>query len=759
MFSRALVRALPVVVVALLAACSEPSGNDRPGPPANVVLVSDGTFTGPVGTPLPAIVAKVTDAKDRPVPGVVVEFAIAAGAGTLSATRDTTDAEGLAQTTLTPGPTTGNIEVRATVAGVSSPAKVTGVAVPAALARLSVTPDPVYLTAVGQTAQLTARFTDQFGNTVGGPSITWQSLDETVAVVTQSGLVTAVRYGASTRIVATASATVADTILVSVGDASALCTGPAVSLAPGQTATLDPAQGACISADANAAYVAIPFFASLSNENTTDQLQVTGYGLTAFSGSVAPALSTSPTLRSSGTPQLSTEFEARIREIERRELEPRAAAARAAIAARGRSGASFNAVPTAAVGEMITINASSSSACTSPENRRGRVVAISQRAVIVADSVNPEGGFTDADYARIGTMFDTLVVPVVEGAFGTPGDLDGNQQRSVIFYTSAVNSITEAGSGQYVGGFFWVRDLYPKAECTTSNAGEIFYMLVPDPQGSLGNTFSKAFVEQVTIGTLAHEYQHLINASRRMMSPGFLGFEVSWLNEGLSHIAEELMFYRASGLAPRSNIGGERFGNARFDSAYASYMHQNVARLRSWLAAPQSNTPYASNDELATRGSAWSFLRYLADRRGTSDGDTWRRLVDTPRTGVANVEEVFGVNVVSSVKDWSIAMYADDYAVNNPAVYQHPSWNLRTLFPLMGNSTVSSIRNSSLRGPYPLLVRPLSDGTTRSVALRGGGSAYFPFAIAGGQRAQIIVRTPSGAAPPAAVTITVMRTR
>ena len=31
-------------------------------------------------------------------------------------------------------------------------------------------------------------------------------------------------------------------------------------------------------------------------------------------------------------------------------------------------------------------------------------------------------------------------------------------------------------------------------------------------------------------------------------------FEETWLNEGLSHIAEELLFYRESKLAPRSNL-------------------------------------------------------------------------------------------------------------------------------------------------------------------------------------------------------------
>src|SRR6185436_19892171 len=96
------------------------------------------------------------------------------------------------------------------------------------------------------------------------------------------------------------------------------------------------------------------------------------------------------------------------------------------------------------------------------------------------------------------------------------------------------------------------------ATCPASNYGEMFYMLVPDSVGTVnGNVRSKTFVMGVTVATIAHEYQHLINAARRLYilrQTGTSWVEEVWLNEGLSHIAEELAYYRSSKNSPRGNL-------------------------------------------------------------------------------------------------------------------------------------------------------------------------------------------------------------
>ena len=61
-------------------------------------------------------VVEVLDQNGAALPGAVVTFVVLGDGGTLSASADTTDAEGLAGTTLTLGPTPGTNEVTATVA-------------------------------------------------------------------------------------------------------------------------------------------------------------------------------------------------------------------------------------------------------------------------------------------------------------------------------------------------------------------------------------------------------------------------------------------------------------------------------------------------------------------------------------------------------------------------------------------------------------------------------------------------------------------
>jgi len=69
----------------------------------------------------------------------------------------------------------------------------------------------VSFAAIGQTSQLIATVTDELGTPITGPSVTWSSSDESVAMVSASGLVTSVDNGTAT-INATSGATSATAI-------------------------------------------------------------------------------------------------------------------------------------------------------------------------------------------------------------------------------------------------------------------------------------------------------------------------------------------------------------------------------------------------------------------------------------------------------------------------------------------------------------------------------------------------------------------
>jgi hypothetical protein len=434
-------------------------------------------------------------------------------------------------------------------------------------------------------------------------------------------------------------------------------------------------------------------------------------------------------------------FDIRLRESERRILTPLLPAARAWYRNRAGTGTGSGLRPsfsTAAappvVGDLVTLNtrtgATLSDACQVPDNRTGRVVAVTTHAIVVADTANPTGGYTDAEYLSVGQQFDA-VYTMDTGAFGDPTDIDNNG-KIIMFFTRAVNEMTPKGSGSVVGGFFYGRDLFPRANttdfegCATSNFAEMFYLAVPDPNALVnGNTnFTKNFVSHLTVSTTAHEFQHLINAARRMyVNTTATDFEVVWLNEGLSHIAEELLFYNQSaGLAPRMDIDSMRFkGNQTNVDAYNFNQQANAGRLLEYLSRPATSSPYAEDDSLWTRGATWSFLRYAADHRGTSDGDTWFKLVNSTTESIANLQNVFGANVSAIFRDWAVANVADDLpGVGNE--WQHPSWNFRSFFNFL-----PSVKK------YPLATVTVGDNSPLTVTLNGGGAAYVRFTIPANQ--------------------------
>jgi len=437
-----------------------------------------------------------------------------------------------------------------------------------------------------------------------------------------------------------------------------------------------------------------------------------------------------------GGPTRSSALDMKLRREERK-LTNRFSGARQWFASRTARSAGLlrNSVPANLnVGDVITLNASTGNCNEALDPRQARVVAIRNRAVVLADVSNPAGGFTDAEYASYAAAFDTLIAPVDEANFKAPAGLNGDN-RVLMFFTRAVNELTPANVSFIYGGFFFGRDLFPTTStatlegCASSNIAQMFYLLVPDPNGAINNNRrTKGYVDSTTIGTIAHEYQHLINASRRLyVNLTAEDFEETWLNEGLSHIAEELLFYRASGLAPRQNLGESQVrATQKSVNAYNDYQRFNFGRYTDYLDGTALSSPWAPDDELGTRGATWSLLRYLVDRRNSTDATYWQKLVDTPKLGFDNLESAFGLDVMNQARDWAVSVYADDYpGITAPPEYQQLSWNVRSIFAATGNTAI----------PFPTSV--LSGSTPATVTVKGGGVAYVRFSVPANQTAQI----------------------
>jgi hypothetical protein len=516
---------------------------------------------------------------------------------------------------------------------------------------------------------------------------------------------------------------------------------PAIgAVVPGVSGT-----GVCLSGGTTGAEYALVAFHGNADPSTSVSLIVQSHGgVTGVSAaSLAPSFDQVAAAAYARYHVNATQdqFEMTLRASARRDLTSLMPSARAIVQRRP----SFTAIPASpAIGSLFTLNANGNEgqSCTNPINVVARVAAVSNLAIVVADTGNPSGGFTDAEYASFAATFDTLISPLDVANFGQPTDIDKNG-KTIIFFTKEVNKLTPRGSGGVIGGFFHERDLFPTTStsdlqgCATSNFAEMYYSLVPDPNAQFSDARSKANVQSLTPGTLVHEFQHLINAGRRLYVNNANAFEEVWLNEGLSHIAEELLYYHVARQPTRQNLGISIIAADTISAnIWNTYQGDNSGRFQVFLSKPNATSVYAQNDSLETRGATWNLLRYLADHRGSSDGDAWQQLDNSKTTGQQNLAAVFASDgqistLLLQIRDWATSIFADDVPGMADPKYSDLSWNMRNIYPRLVNS------NGTALARYPLAVLPLSDAQPVNASVLGGGAAYIRFFVPAGASASI----------------------
>jgi hypothetical protein len=752
-----------LVLVAVVAACGKEPVSPVSGPAANLNAVSDLSRTAQVGTTIPGgIIVRVSDASGRPVAGVAVAFTTTVGNGSTTPSLAVTDSKGQASAAWSVGTIAGQNEVTATVSSIQAPIKFEATGTPGSVNAIAITPRNARMLSTVDTVRVSAQSLDSFGN-LTTPAPTFVARDPSLVSIDATGLVRALRRGSGTYLVATAGAK-SDSILVTVlAVGQSICTGAAtpVDLAIGQVLTQVAGSGFCVHASSSSnEYAIVPFYnAPVASAST--QIEVLGQGLTTLGASAA--LFSRRAVTQQPTPKLVPDdaFESRLRARERTEGTARMAAAgawRSSQRALVPGARATTVVPS--IGDLVQLNVNANDFCDNADYRTGRVAAITNNAIVIADTANPAGGFTDDEYRSIGVTFDTLVNPVDTTAFGAPTDIDNNG-HVIMFFTRAVNELTSSGASSVVLGFFYQRDLFPKTgapgPCPGSNYAEMFYLMVPDTGGVVnGNRRLKPQVVSFTNGTVAHEYQHLINASRRMYVNGVgTNFEEKWLDEGLAHSAEELNFWRASGLSPRQNLDASIYADplSKTAAAYSTFELNNFRRYATYLTRTESQGPIGVSpldDDLYTRGAIWNFLRYAVDHVVAAGGDEtafWHALVNSKTTGIANLTNVLGSAPNAMLRDWAISVFLDDDAPNVDPLFLQPSWNLRSALTGGGTST-----------PFPLVTRTLTDGVFSTFVLAGFGVSFERFSVPGGQDALLTV-TSGGQPLPPTILLAVVRVR
>ncbi len=293
---------------------------------------------------------------------------------------------------------------------------------------------------------------------------------------------------------------------------------------------------------------------------------------------------------------------------------------------------------------------------------------------------------SDANLTKLASEWEERIYPRLTAVFGTearPG-IDGEDRVFIVLSPAVDNWGQEKG----LMGYFWSRDAIPGGGASAnSNQKEVLFMT--------DQLFDRPAL--TSFGTLAHEFQHLINFTQKAARLNYRLAEDTWLDEGLSMYAMEVAGYGLP--AGDYHIAKDLRG---FEDNPADY----------------SLTDWASNPNGFAYGQSYLYVRYLVDRFGT---DVVKRILGTDKAGVACMESVLagqGTNFAETFRAWGITNLVSDqpYAAGTP--YRYDGLRLAGTFksPSGGEDVV-------LRG-FQAKAAP---GADVELSLKPWGTAYYTY--------------------------------
>ena len=448
--------------------------------------------------------------------------------------------------------------------------------------------------------------------------------------------------------------------------------GTQLSLAVAQYTSINPASDSgCVTFAANtspdtAEYLVLPWSTGGTPATSAPFVLQTA---TPLAGTIAPAFVSLPISQGSspeGGPRgpNAVAFDHFLRESAR--------ARRYTVPTRSISTASVPAPPAPSpagpptVGSSRTFKVCSNRTCSTFANVGAVARAVGTHIAIYVDTLTPSP-IDSATLSDLKQVFDSRLFPLDTATFGDVSDIDANSVV-IVLMTGTVNHLTSktdcsASGGGYIAGFFFTGDLDP-AFATQFNNGEVFYSVVPDPNGTLSCAHTNADVVSLTPVIFTHEFQHMINFVQHVLVRS-ANSEEGWLDEGLSKYAEEL--------AGRSYLPDSQ-------AAFSRYAFNAVADAYDYLVAPGSSPLLIPVDSgsLAEVGASWLFTRYIVDQFGeTLPG----QLAQSSLSGAANVTAKTGQPFATTVSNWAFANWVSDLpGFTAPAELRYTAWHFRTTY-------------------------------------------------------------------------------
>ncbi len=410
-----------------------------------------------------------------------------------------------------------------------------------------------------------------------------------------------------------------------------------------------------------------------------------------------------------------------------------------------------------------------------------RVVYSGSKLVIVEDAAAPLAGTMDAEYVKLGEEFDLVMYDQLQ-VFGDPLVVDSaldNNGRMLALFSPRVNNYAIDGVTNQILGFVTLCDFFPRVAitlpdntvipaCPSSNEGEAFYALVPDPSAG----WSISLWRRLIRGTLIHEAKHVASYAWRYYFDAS-ALEETWLEEATAQQASEIWARSIYARDLKQDLAWADGPNCDYAPAGGScpdpaegilhhfgflYNHYESLESKSIL-----DDPFGPIDPVIY-GSSWSFMRYVTDTYGQSEGAFLGAInkVQNDR-GVANVVSKSGKPFSELLGLFSLASTADNYPGVNltDQRLRLASWNSRDLFQNMSANLTSS-GAPAFPLPWPLAVRKVSFGTfstgqSEVGLLRGGGFAAWELSGTQSGPQALAIRSGSGGTAPPLIGMTILR--
>jgi hypothetical protein len=403
---------------------------------------------------------------------------------------------------------------------------------------------------------------------------------------------------------------------------------------------------------------------------------------------------------------------------------------------------SYTTVPTT-LGATTTMKyPTRGSGCLNSTNVTAKVVYSGAHTIVLEDASGPLAGQLDADFVRLGQLFDNTLYPI-EDNFGdinaADADLD-NPGKVIMLFTPLVNR-ESAG----LLGFVTLCDFFDPADPQTpaSNKTKIFYaraalrLTQQDPDRL---SFDERPTWALTMpATLVHESKHVTAFAERWARNADV-LEESWLEEATAQIASELYgrtYWVRAGFRANAEYGSESnpgtiwcevrnlFIPGRYSlcNNFTYNVTDNFFNLENYYAAirDKSFLSPASVDQ-NIYGSAWLFVRWLTDQyAGASERTFLRSLVQQASlSGVGNVQAQTGKLFDELLGNFTLSLIADDYpGVPQDAKFVIPSWNTRNMF-------AGLFADFDIPKAFPLQQDSVDFGSfTLNVPAIAGGSATY----------------------------------